>query len=542
MYDESDDSWDSWHNDMDEAKFTLARARASETLFNDFRAIAEATTPEGAPRYAMRPTLLWLARVLVGQGTGPNRDSAIFELCHLALFVEAACFHDENRDLFFFGQKRVSTSIFRSYFDDRKAQIASCGAPISMSANGISLNHDGSFFEVRFARMPALVCLYEFLASMDSFKYYESINNIFFELNRQIREPEAAREATQTISALVRQYRVEHLPNERQREKFTSLIIYLKDRHPNSDVIDISDDDLMNFWRLHAETKGFRNYRNVFDAFVKFIQAYSEEIWIQGIENSRSLGANREFGEVEPDTTSESIWATQEWTSPLEILDTEPANRINHFKKSSERDPLEPLMEYGPYAVNLPIAFLRYETFGQIQTEISNDLRLKRGAESIRRRIGCEDAKSYSESKSRFDHLSKHVTALQKASLYALHSVAKAPLDQNIIEFPGSRSEVTNAPELSAEDIETLLNDAKRVFRAMTRKGFDEKSLQEDNSNTAEAFRASAGALTATSSLLSGFIDKLESLNTSNPNLTERFELDRESFCRQFEKMYGDHA
>lgn len=534
--------WDLWSTDMDEAKFTLAQSRASEVLFNDFRSIAEATTPAGGPRYALRPTLIWLARFLVGRGTGPNRDSAIFELCHLVLFVESTRAEHESRDSFFLGQERITTSAFKTYFESRAPAIASCALPMELTSSGVSISLSEHIFEVRFSRMPALVALYEFLISMDSFKYFETLDQAFSALNAGSGHTDSLRAATQSIASVARQYRTDHLPNEWLREKFNSVITFLKQRHQDNDVIDISDDDLLEFWRDHASTKGFRSYRNVFDAFVRFIQAHTEEIWIQNLENSKPLGTDRELGEVEPDAAGDSVWETGEWISPFEILDTEPANRINFFKKSSEREPLEALMEYGPYAVALPLAFLRFDTFGQIQIQISNDLRVKRGAESVRQRITCDNARSYSENKSQLDSLSSHVDKLEKAALYALHRTSSAPEGDNITPLATLHVAPTDTLEIPADRMQTLMNEAEQVFHHMTRKGFQAVDLDDPEGDPAEGFRVSAGALVTIAGILNGYRSKLAALDNGEPNLEGCFSADRDVFSRQFEIMYGGNA
>ena len=81
-------------------------------------------------------------------------------------------------------------------------------------------------------------------------------------------------------------------------------------------------------------------------------------------------------------------------------------------------------MAYGPHAVSLPLAFLRLESFGPVQSAITTDLQVKRGAQSVRRRIACEDSESYVAKQAGFQTALAHVRNLQKAILYALSHAA----------------------------------------------------------------------------------------------------------------------
>ncbi|MBT7977492.1 MAG: hypothetical protein HN557_12585, partial [Rhodospirillaceae bacterium] len=74
---------------MTQMEQIIQGAGASAQLLADFRALAEATTMDGAPRHAPRPVLNWLARVIVGREGGPNRDTPLYELCHLVNAIEA---------------------------------------------------------------------------------------------------------------------------------------------------------------------------------------------------------------------------------------------------------------------------------------------------------------------------------------------------------------------------------------------------------------------------------------------------------------------
>ena len=68
---------------LNEALKMITGAGASGTLTADFLSVAESCASDGSPKYAKRPVMEWLAQVIVGSGGGANKDTPLFELCHL---------------------------------------------------------------------------------------------------------------------------------------------------------------------------------------------------------------------------------------------------------------------------------------------------------------------------------------------------------------------------------------------------------------------------------------------------------------------------
>ena len=69
---------------MDDIETPLIGAGGDGTLLEDFRTLAE------GGRFVREPILKWLAKFVVGNSGGPNRDSPIYELCHLVNAIDAA--------------------------------------------------------------------------------------------------------------------------------------------------------------------------------------------------------------------------------------------------------------------------------------------------------------------------------------------------------------------------------------------------------------------------------------------------------------------
>jgi hypothetical protein len=141
------------------------------------------------------------------------------------------------------------------------------------------------------------------------------------------------------------------------------------------------------------------------------------------------------------------------------VFDEDDLQDIRFFKKTSERSPIEALMTYGPDALRLPIAFLRYEIFGQVQAGITNDLQVGRGRDSVERRISCEEVAPYTDRIMECERILDHISALQASSLHVLSQSAS-----NVTAFPSEATQI-----------------AKSAFTQMKRKGFDETALDDED-------------------------------------------------------------
>src|SRR5213075_1276958 len=66
-----------------------------------------------------------------------------------------------------------------------------------------------------------------------------------------------------------------------------------------------------------------------------------------------------------------------------------------------------------------PLAFLRLESFGPIQSAITTDLQV--GRDRVESRTACTDAEPYCGIVAGFERSLENVKRLQKATFYALH-------------------------------------------------------------------------------------------------------------------------
>jgi hypothetical protein len=501
------------------------RAAADGVLLEEFRALAETN------RYPEHPVLVWLARFIVGSGGGPNKDSPLFELCHLVYAVDVLT-GDGNADgltLFFLGFERAIPRTIRTHLDALAIELEL--GPVRLEKGGIVIEYEGGPFQVKFGRMPFLIALYEFLVSMEGFTFYDELADIFDGIadSTEHVSVRTIKDATNKIASRLRQYRRAHMEWGANNEKFDRILPFLRERSEANELI-IDDTAIFDFWTLHSQGKEFKGYKTVFDAFVTFQRALQIGSRTQAAQQTSVLGTDREANEVDLADQAYDLGAFSDWVSPFQVLDEDEVKEIKFFKGASERKPLEPMMYYGPDAVRLPLAFLRLESFGPIQTGVTNDLQVKRGRGSVERRITCADATSYTELRALYAELLGHIRNLEKAALHGILET-RGQVSSNVVAFPGG-----GTSKEEEGDIDVVVEDAHNAFKRLTRKGFED--IADEDDVRGEAFRQVAGALVAMAHVLQGMMDAAERLDGKAPGLDTLFEGDRRMFSAQLAKIY----
>ncbi len=498
---------------MEVSTSTLVRAGGRDQLLADFRALAEATTQDGAPRYSERPTLSWLARFLTAQTGGPNKDLPLFELCHLVNALDRGDGGTDFRTLFFLSGERAVPQTYK-----RLLQSLSFSEEIKCTPDGITLCYPEGNFTIRYGRMPMLAALFEFLASMDNFAFYTELNSTFDALGSTLLSVKSTQAASNRLASSFRLYRKKHLTTAEHDGKFNQVLGFLTKRNTENEVI-IDDSAILDFWLLHSQGNEFKGYRTVFELFITFMTAFDETKSRESAHGAARLGTDWESGEVDIDPELSSSDTMGDWQSPLTIFDQEPVASVKFFKKTGERKPIEALMEFGPKAASLPLAFLRYESFGQVQAGITNDLQV--GRDTVGKRLTCDEAEPYESKHEVLSSLLGHVRELQKA---AFHVIAEKKPDGNLVAFPGTE-------DMDQDTLEAAQINATKAFKKLTRKGFDDEAFSDPTKE--RAFQLAAGALLTIGGQLQNFLSK------SLPALVQ-FDQDKKIFAQQFIALYGD--
>ncbi|WP_135075465.1 hypothetical protein [Terasakiella sp. SH-1] len=485
---------------MDNTQNILLKAGGKEQVLVDFGAICEATTTEGLPKYATRPTLENLAKFITAQGVGPNKDLALFELCHLVYGV-AALKGSEALVNFFISPHKATPAQYRDFLKGGDHEN------VHYMEDHIRLNIEGKCFDIRFGRMPFLVCLYEFLVAMDSFAHFAHFNDLFSVLIEQKLTDKALRDCTNALAAELRKYRIANLATAQADGKFVQVYKFLQEQSQQNQII-LDDHSVLNFWCLHNGGKDYRGYRTVFDLFSDFAKSFEETQRIEASHNAQSLGVNREEGEVDIANDDVQSDMLADWVMPFNTFDQESFKDVRFFKKKTERNPVEKLMAYGPDALRLPLAFIRYEIFGQVQSGITNDLQVGRSKETLEQRITCEDVLTYEERIGQCEVILEHVKKLQASSLHVL-----SQKQDNVVAFPGGGAEA-----------------AQTAFKKMNRKGFDEMAFEQ-----MDIFEQAAQALVVMERQLNKYLALLK-----ERHITDQFDGDKTSFSTQFQNLYQE--
>lgn len=484
---------------MENSHSTLLRAGGKDQLLADFTALCEATTLEGSSKYNERPTLEGLAKIITAQGGGPNKDMALFELSHLVYVVSDLLGQDKVTD-FFLSPERATPGLYQHAFVDA-VNTAHC----EIHENHLRLSYEDKQFDIRFGRMPVLVAFYEFLSSMEGFGYFQIITDLFTEMLKMPPSDKSLRRCTNALASNLRKYRIANLTTAEADGKFVQVYKFLQENSEENSLI-VEDDSVLDFWALHNKGKDYKGYRTVFDLFCDFTKAFEEAECIKASSHARQLGVDMEQGEIDIAYEDVDVSGLEDWVSPFDVFDQDEFSDVRFFKKKTERGPIENLMTYGPDALRLPLAFIRYEIFGQVQSGITNDLQVGRGKDSVEKRVSCKDVPTYEDRLRECEDIKKHVRELQASSLHVLSN-------DNVVAFPSAAQET-----------------AKQAFSKMNRKGFDGSAYENK-----EVFQQAANSLIQMERQLDKYMEGLK-----QKEVISKFSRDVESFKAQFNCLYEE--
>lgn len=504
---------------VQDATKALIHAGARPGLIEDFQAIGESRTMDGRQRYANHPTLQQLGDVLIGRNRGAqNKDAVLFELCHLVAALARAQPGPLMRADFFFAPDQKTSAFFRYFWEGSDLSAAAIG----IRDQGIEIisGGDSDGFNINFSRMPLLSALYEFLAGMKSFGYFETLSDIMTAFDEPAITAKTLRDAVSRLSSDLRLYRKEFLAYARYDGKFLMILNFLKEKSKNGRLF-IRDQDIFDFWHLHCRGKDYKGYKTVFDHFIQFSRAYEEVAAFGSAADAPRLGADFEAGEIDIAEDSAAPGGGHDWASPLNALDHQDLGDIRFFKASSERKPMEKLMALGQDALDLPLAFLRYEIFGQVQSAITTDLQVGRDVQTVRQRLECNDIETYDQRLRLFEDIQDHITELQASLLHALSPAPEqtAMGQSNVIEF------------------EKAMASAGKSFAKMSRKGFSDDLRA--NEQIKPALRDAAEALSTMRGVLEKFPAAINRRGLPQAALMDQYIQDRTAFRAEFQAIYS---
>jgi hypothetical protein len=527
----------------------LLSGGADEKILEDFHVVAHCTAASGEDKFLPRP-LQRLAHFLVGRSGGPNRDTPLYELCHLVNCIDAAGGTADARWRFFLGQDQVRSSSCHMLFREILAAGGRRRDGFEMTENGVSIHYTDGSFSISFGRMPFLVSLFEFLATMEGMAFHGELNDLLDAMVVSIADRRAIQDATNRIAAALRRYRSQHLVRSGNDEAFNTIQRFLYDDLTGSsgNRWQFDDTTILAFWQQH-NTGAFRTYRNTFERFADFLDSVSITSHLRAVGSAAPLGVDREMGEVDPDDLSGAEALLDDhaaWQDPLPLLDQEPASGIKFLTKTGERALLSPLMAFGPFAVQLPLSFLRYLSYGAVQAAITTALQFHPNQRPPEGHVSCANAESYLDHQDLYRHLLEHLGRMQRATYYALHRASSGSSANQLVSLDANRSNhlfdmarrhLDDGPDFSNDEVAALEETAAGIFRRISRRGFDEDALADED--RLEGFRIGAGVLYAAGNILKRFLDTLQKLGGDGDGLSKVFDDDRTIFAGEFVKLYG---
>jgi len=513
---------------------TLARGGADGEALADFRCLKDATSAHGGPRYRSKAHLSWLSAVISGEHmSGQNRDEPLYALCHLILMIDAACPGAEGRWMALLGADQPNALQFKVWFQDNTLGAGWKKSGYTVTPKGVTSNISEASWHIYYGRMVTLAALFEFMIGMEAGAHHGEIEATFEILCAGDPSETKTRLASNALAKILRGYRRRHFSRAVHEERFNTLYRFLSDRSPDGQIV-IDDQAIIGFW-LEDHNDAFVNYTGAAEAMIKLHRLFASSKIGAAIDSAQPFGTERDEWDATDDALGNMPGGP--WRSPFDVIDAPPAAAIKFFKKEGERKPLLNIAAFGPEVETLPLTMLRLDSFGAVQSAISNDLRLSRG--SLAERLTCQDAKSYRAIYEALHQLKPHLDALQKATLWAIHSHggAQTACADNIITLPGrGMPDLDIAPaDISSEARQQILSEAERTFKAMTRKGFDTASLSDDAH--VMGFYVGAGAVLQIADVLERY---LRTLVRYGQRLDETFERDQALFVDRFETFYGE--
>lgn len=485
----------------------LLRAGVVDNVVEQFKMIVESERFQGIPIAKRLSLIVTGARSANNQG---NRDTPIYELCHLAGFLNALGYKSAGgRFEFFLGTKRVSTSVIRQIITKRAELNHWPTGNYCLTERGIRVEYPDGYFEIWFDRIPILIAFFEFLSGIDEVTFFSQMNDI---LDDAVDDPGSIRtikNASNNLSSKIRAWRRSNISWSEHEEKFDRITPYLS-QNSSDGYWTIDDETVFEFWIQNSalEKKPIREYATVFNAFVTLLQVIRAGSTAEAVSTAGRLGTDFDAGEFE--VADDLALVTGDWSSPLEVFGHPDLKQIGFFKNESERAPMEELMNHGPDALRLSRAFLRLKSFSPIQGIISNSIRFKRDKEELERAISCDTAKSYEDIIKTLAAILEHSEQLQLAVIYLLN------------------------PENGIDTYGEIKARAKTAFNKMRRKGFEKQELNEAQR---DVFLTAAEALPTVTAQLRSFLKQAK-----QHDLPEIFSIDINKFSMQFDTIYGERT
>ncbi len=459
----------------------------SEELRAVFAGIADATAPDGSPRYSAK-----ICRELIRIIVCRSYAKPVLEMCYFIAATESLGLGYAEA---VWGVPRATPAAFRGRYHRYREHAGQVG---SLNRVGLRFSHDDVAFNVSYGRLPFLASLIEFAISSLG---YEAFDALLVGLMDEGVNADRVMEAARNIQKELYSYLQDHLPPAQRQRRERHFLSYVGERvgaHAPADAI--NDDMVLSYWRDHAmnDTVDARTYKSVFETASTLLLALHAATERLAASKAKRIGVDIDAGEVDP-ADVEYIVATMDADSAPSEKIRERCGTLVNFITGAESDIASEVPTSRLVSRQLPISALRNAVYGAQQTRFSVGLRVSLahleglmpipGAPVYRDRL-----KAYSKTADRLERIcyaavwvlychgenGAIVGALRLApdiDWGALRESALEESEEDVVSFhahSAAKSFFATEPDVRGSEIAAFLAEAKRICRRVNREGFCE--------------------------------------------------------------------
>jgi len=483
----------------------------------------------------------------------------IMELCHLIVCASHLSTQNGRYEYLFWDSGAARGGNFQAYCT-RMSEYNDT-PDLCIDAHQISFDYPDGSFAIQYGRMPVLSALMEFLLTALG---YCDIDDILQDMLSNRPTKKTVSQSANALSRLLYAYLRQHLPTAQSQRKFRKIMAYC-----GNDTDTIDDDLILHFWQDTSleQEKGldFKTFDSVLSTFIRAIQAVESARSLRAMQHAGSIGGDRENGEIDPDTLSETLDSIDETVSALVELTSPPLNSVKFLNKQ-ESSNLEGILNAGGLALRLPLSILRNDIFSKPQSRLTQALRRHVSPAELNDLIIEEPQETYQDRQITYQSLRQQVERSVHASLYALLSarareaislmlklkpgIDLSPLSRHLLdEESGDNVTALHSPRITERfmdilqhedqvgaEIADLLQTAQEAYAKTARKGFkDEINDQPELSHT---FATGAALMLDIARDIDAFLERLDSLKLAGGGWQAQYSLDHTVFKSQFNKIY----
>ena len=384
-------------------------------------------------------------------GTNTQKDSAIYELCHLIYAISELGYSGQKGALHFFMDKHTGNAPHAQHYiqkltlaqTQQNYKSADCTIQYDKVKKQYNIyikrpnQHD---FIINAGRIATLSLLFNFLTIIETSKPCDW----FLSLCDMMVEQHQIKNAISDISRIFREYRHNHIAYAREEEKFNPIRLFLKEQDKS---YFFDDDDIKSFWSLHYHREGFKEYKNTFMKFMDFA--------LFMVEAQFSTSNTEDFDMI---NEHDIINGTPSWQNILDVFQQDDVASIKFFK-DTELKILKNLMALGQVVKPYYLSLMRAEIFGYNQTSISQAMRKKM---DIAPYVYCQNiTDDYQTYIQHFEAIYPYIKKLQLVIYYYIQDDITDDTIENIDSINHN------------EQIEGIKAQAQQVLKTIHRKNFD---------------------------------------------------------------------